>query len=160
MDRRCTFSNAVSMPDSLILVATDGSTAAKGAERAALDLAKATGDHILFVTVWRELRGDFGIPLSKLVPELADVPHEWAKETAAIAQSAAERAGVHAETEVRHGNPATEICAVATDRNPRMIVVGSHGWGILESMLLGSVTEGLVHHAPCPVLVVPGAEAD
>ena len=36
-----------------------------------------------------------------------------------------------------------------------MIVVGSHGWGAMYQLLLGSVSEGILHNSRCPILVVP-----
>ncbi len=48
----------------MILVATDGAEQALPATRVALDLASGTGDTVLFVTAWRELRADFGVPLA------------------------------------------------------------------------------------------------
>ncbi len=41
-----------------------------------------------------------------------------------------------------------------------LIVAGSHGHGAVYSILVGSVSEGLIRHASCPVLVVPAKKAD
>jgi nucleotide-binding universal stress UspA family protein len=71
--------------EQLILVGTDGSDSAKEATRVALELAAATGDGVVFVTAWRELRGDFGIPLHNLFPDLLDVEREWAQQTLSAA---------------------------------------------------------------------------
>lgn len=139
---------------STILVGTDGSTTARAATAVALDLAKASGDDVLFVTAWRELRGDFGIPLASL----ADLEREWAQTTLAAATADAEAAGVSATTLSRHGTPAEQICKVAREREPRLIVVGSRGWGPVDGVLFGSVSSGVLRNAPCPVLVVPATE--
>jgi nucleotide-binding universal stress UspA family protein len=53
-----------------------------------------------------------------------------------------------------------EICEVAREHDVQLIVVGSHGWGAARRLLSGSVSTGLVHTAPCPVLVVrPGEQS-
>jgi nucleotide-binding universal stress UspA family protein len=140
---------------STILVGTDGSAGARAATRVALELAKARGDDVLFVTAWRELRGDFYLPLAKLYPGLVEVEREWAQNMLARATAAAEAAGVEATTLSRHGGAADEICAVARERHARMIVIGSRGWGPIEGALFGSVSSAILNHAPCPVLAVP-----
>jgi nucleotide-binding universal stress UspA family protein len=145
---------------STILVGTDGSATSEGAIRVALELAQASGDEVVFVTGWRELRGDFGLPLARLFPDLAEVEREWAQSTLAAAAADAADAGVPATTLSRHGAPAEVICEVAREREPRLIVVGSRGWGPVDGVLFGSVSGGVLRHAPCPVLVVPAvAEA-
>jgi nucleotide-binding universal stress UspA family protein len=139
----------------VILVATDGSRTAEAAARLARELAAASGERLLFVTVWRELRGDFGIPLHHMIPSLLEIERDWAEGTLAAAAAEAEAAGIDVEAVSRRGEPVEEICAVARRHRPRMIVVGAHGWGRIEGALVGSVSTGVVHHAPCPVLVVP-----
>lgn len=53
------------------------------------------------------------------------------------------------------GNPATEILTQAEEHNMDMIILGSHGHGLLHKALLGSVSEAVIHHAKCNVLIVP-----
>jgi nucleotide-binding universal stress UspA family protein len=62
--------------------------------------------------------------------------------------------GRPAERRVVHGDPAIEICRVAEEGRFNLVVIGSHGSGFLKRVLLGSVSHHVLHHAPCPVLVV------
>lgn len=55
---------------------------------------------------------------------------------------------------VQIGTPLTEIVNAAKDWPADLIVIGSHGRGGVKRALLGSVAEGVMRHAPCPVLVV------
>ncbi len=52
------------------------------------------------------------------------------------------------------GTPHTEIVNAARDWPADLIVIGSHGRGGIKRALLGSVAEGVMRNAPCPVLVV------
>jgi nucleotide-binding universal stress UspA family protein len=52
------------------------------------------------------------------------------------------------------GSPAQAIVEEAENWGANLIVVGSHGYGFWERMLLGSVSNAVVHHAPCSVLIV------
>jgi nucleotide-binding universal stress UspA family protein len=52
------------------------------------------------------------------------------------------------------GQPAAEIVAAAEERGTDLVVVGARGLGLLGRFVLGSVSDRVVHHAPCPVLVV------
>ena len=61
---------------------------------------------------------------------------------------------VAVETRVVVGETVSEICQVATQEQADLIVIGSHGRTGLSHVLLGSVAERVVRHAPCPVLVV------
>jgi nucleotide-binding universal stress UspA family protein len=55
---------------------------------------------------------------------------------------------------IEAGDPAAVICTVARELAVDVIVIGSHGKGFLSRVLLGSVSEHVTRHAPCPVLVV------
>lgn len=63
--------------------------------------------------------------------------------------------GLNAEWEILTGSPGEEICRLAGNLNTDVIVMGRRGRSSLMEMLLGSVSRYVVHHAPCPVTVVP-----
>lgn len=69
--------------------------------------------------------------------------------------------GVAWTTHVQISDPVHAITQLATDVQANLIIVGTHGRKGLARFLLGSVAEGVVRHAPCPVLVVRplGSEA-
>ena len=73
-------------------------------------------------------------------------------------EETAEAEGVHCSTVAADGFAVEEICKKAAEYDAQLIVVGSHGWGAARRLLSGSVSTGLVHSAPCPVLVVRGRE--
>jgi nucleotide-binding universal stress UspA family protein len=66
----------------------------------------------------------------------------------------AKAAGIQAQFTQETGNPGLIICQVAQDWSADLVVVGSHGRKGLSEMLLGSVSNYVVHHAPCSVMVV------
>jgi nucleotide-binding universal stress UspA family protein len=57
-------------------------------------------------------------------------------------------------TELLEASPAEAIINVATTRKSDVIVMGSRGHGTLAGLLLGSTSQKVVAHAPCPVLIV------
>ena len=69
--------------------------------------------------------------------------------------------GLEVEEVIAHGDAASEIVRVASERGVDLIVISSHGRTGLGRLLFGSTTESVVRHAPCPVLVVkPPQERD
>jgi nucleotide-binding universal stress UspA family protein len=139
----------------MILIATDGSAAARDAEAIGLELAAARGDTAAFVCVWAPLRASFGVPVPELLDsEFVDAERAWADETLARAAAGAAAAGVDVETIVAKGPAVEGICETAARRGADMVVIGSHGWGAMMSLIFGSTTLGVLQHADCPVVVV------
>ncbi|PSN18447.1 universal stress protein [filamentous cyanobacterium CCP5] len=71
-------------------------------------------------------------------------------------QQAATEAGVQAEFTQASGSPGAMICNLARTWQAGLIIVGSHGRQGFEEALLGSVSNYVMHHANCSVLVVKG----
>ncbi|HKU58195.1 MAG TPA: universal stress protein [Gaiellaceae bacterium] len=140
-----------------ILLATDGSPSAADATLEALELAKALDATLIAVSVEHVTVPAYGyygyaeIHEDLLAAEKAHVLGVLA-ETARLAEDA----GVECETVARSGSVGGEICRLARERDVRMIVIGAHGWGAFHRLVFGSVSTGVMHDAPCPVLVVPG----
>jgi nucleotide-binding universal stress UspA family protein len=145
----------------VILIATDGSAPARAAEALGLELARARGTTPAFVCVWAPLRGSFGVPLPEVLdPQFLDTERTWAEETLAAAAGRAAAAGLEAETIIAKGPAVQGVCDTAERRRAGMIVIGSHGWGAMMSLIFGSTTLGVLQHAPCPVVVVRDDRAD
>lgn len=65
--------------------------------------------------------------------------------------------GIKAVPLLREGSPVPEILEVVREERGDLLVLGTHGRSGFERLLLGSVTEKLLHKAPCPVLTVPAS---
>ena len=78
----------------------------------------------------------------------------WEGLNAQMKDMAAGIAHVQVETRVSEGDPARTIVDTARQVAPVIIVIGNHGRTGLSRLLMGSVAEYVVRHAPCPVLTV------
>lgn len=142
-----------------VMLATDGSSTAEKATEAAIELARLLHTDLVVATVWTIPYPMVGLAPAPMRGDIANLGEDEAKKTATQAAARAEEAGVHARTLVLRGMPVEEICLAAENCGPRFLVIGSHGWGVVKRALFGSVSTGVLHHATCPVLVVPGAAA-
>ena len=94
-------------------------------------------------------------------PEEVPAIHSFQKEArtraeqALAAQTEKVAEGVAVDTELIEGNPLHELLAYATENHADLLVLGTHGHGVVASVLLGSVAEGIVRKAEIPALVVP-----
>ena len=142
-----------------ILLATDGSPSAARATEEATRFARATGWPLTIVTAWHIPATGFAYDPLIVVDDLVESVRASAKAALDTAAEAARAAGIEPETRLVEGAPADQICELAESRGATMIVIGSHGWGAVRRLLFGSVSWAVLHHAPCPVLVVRDGSA-
>jgi nucleotide-binding universal stress UspA family protein len=137
-----------------ILLATDGSEEAELAAGVAVELAKSTGSelHVVHVKL---------LPVTLPYPEVLGRREdlEWADREARElldeqVKKIEDAGGTVAGDHLREELPAEEIVAPAEELGANVIVVGSRDRGGIRRILTGSVSDQVVRHANCPVLVV------
>jgi len=136
-----------------ILIAIDESTFAAHAADVGADLASQLGAEIGFITVVdpAEARyaGDSGVSAG-----------EWLAFLKRDAKSllnafVARRTMTPPPLQfLEDGKPAAKIVDAATNWPADLIVMGTHGRNAVANVLLGSVAQGVLHHAPCPVMIL------
>ena len=139
-----------------ILLATDGSEEAELAALRAVELADATDSelHVVHVGVvpifLKSYPGTLGY-YDKLYEQIEEVSRELLrKQTWRVKAVGGTVAGAH----LRMGQVDLEIVALAEELQADLIVMGSRGLGGVRRALIGSVSDSVVRHAHCPVLVV------
>lgn len=136
----------------VILVAVDGSEHGQRAAKVAGDLARAVKASELHIVVAYE-----PVPGYVKEPNLSEAIANRTAEAQQILQKAQEALAIvpaQVKTEMIEGSIAETILAVANARKSDVIVMGSRGLGRIEGALLGSNSQKVVSHAPCPVLIV------
>jgi nucleotide-binding universal stress UspA family protein len=143
-----------------ILVATDFSELSAEAVDTAIGLAQEFGATLDLVHVAPELAIALPPPMDAVaVPfDPAAAMAEASKRTSAEQERIRAR-GVACESNVLAGRSDAEIVAHAEKTQADLIVIGTHGRGVIAHALLGSVAEKVVQHAHCPVLTVPQRRA-
>ena len=153
-------------PITTIIVPTDGSDGAKKAAAFAGELARATGAGIIVITVqdeqeiiqyaWGTGAHPTATPYAEMsveqIRKMLDerVRNKELPETVA-ALGELER---EPETLVEWGHPVGKICQIAKERDADLIVIGSHGRSGFAKIMIGSVSNAVANHAPCPVTIV------
>lgn len=85
---------------------------------------------------------------------IAKIFHEEHRELQEIADQM-RMAGMDTTALLLQGPTVETILKEASKLDADIIVVGSHGWGAMYQVLMGSVSKGILHKSECPVLVVP-----
>ena len=136
-------------PIRTVLVATDLVASSADATARAIDLAARLGARLLIVNVLEKRRLAGGGAHQRVDQARAERERLLMK----VVQDA-RGAGVTAEFLVWDGDPGSSIVAAAEAERADLVVVGTRGRGSAGRMLLGSVSDHVVRHATCPVLVV------
>jgi nucleotide-binding universal stress UspA family protein len=139
-----------------IIVGTDGSHDAHRALEWAMQEAAARYAPLTVVTVNEVPSGWTGNPM--ILP--------WDQPALEKARQAVEEAVAKAATQLGESQPASVTVRalngfaakelIEASRDADLLVVGSRGGGGFARLLLGSISDQMVHHAHCPVVVVPG----
>jgi nucleotide-binding universal stress UspA family protein len=137
-----------------ILIGVDGSGPSRHAARFALSLATQTGAKVTLLTV---LQAPEMIPVGALsgyvVTHPRAAPVDAQKVQDMLQGIAAEFPNIEKVSLVEVGSAADTVCDMAAHLKVDLIVLGSRGLGPGRRFLLGSVSDRVVHHAPCPVVV-------
>jgi nucleotide-binding universal stress UspA family protein len=133
-----------------IVVGVDGSEPSLKALAWAARQARLTGAKLQVVTTWEVSTGTGWVPVFPVDYD----PEVLARQTldAAVNETLGSDPGIALERVVKEGHAAPVLLAAARDAD--LLVVGSHGHGAFAGMLIGSVSEHLMRHAPCAVVVV------
>lgn len=141
---------------SRIVVGVDGSTTSDRALDWAVEDARRRGATIVVVHAWSMPRTDPYVPL-------ALDPGMFEEAGRSVLRAAVERIAAHpeappVETVLACESPTRALLEAAAGAD--LLVVGSHGRGGFSGMLLGSVSQHVLHHATVPVVVVRSGAPD
>jgi nucleotide-binding universal stress UspA family protein len=140
-------------PDGAVILGVDGSPASDAAIPLAFEEAAARGCELVAVHAWTDTV--FPVtPAGSFYPEL-----DWVSLAERAAATLTERLagwqdkypGVTVRHVVERDRPASALLEAA--KSAQLLVVGSRGRGGFAGLTLGSVSQAMIHHAPCPVLI-------
>ncbi len=143
-----------------VVVGVDGSECARAALSYAVEEAARRGARLRIVSAWHvpgvALSGGFGADLDQ---STFDALRAGAQEIVdgAVAEVHRLQPSLECEGEAIEGQASAALLEEAGGAG--LIVVGNRGRGGFASLMLGSVSQQVVHHAACPVVVVRGSRA-
>jgi nucleotide-binding universal stress UspA family protein len=138
-----------------ILVPTDFSESARHALTYAVSFAREYKAEIVLLHVVENLTVGyasdlFPVPMAEVFEEISGYAKIELGKLAAEVRSK----GAEVREQVIQGKPSAEILRIAREEAADMIVLGTHGKGLLDQALFGSTAERVLRKAPCPVLTV------
>jgi nucleotide-binding universal stress UspA family protein len=138
---------------SRILVPVDGSDNSYRALDAALLLSEKLGAKITVIHVMED------IPVSYVVSEklLREIVDAYKRENQLILSNCSEIAtkkGLVIQTKLLQGNPGSIILDFCEKEKYDIIIMGSRGMGKFKELVLGSVSNKVLHHSSCPVMII------
>lgn len=142
------------MSFSKILVPVDGSAGADKAVRFAADLAEATGSTLTFLHVYDAsavaIMGMSSLSGAEVDAAIERVSRSYLDQ----ARKLVDERRLEIRTAAKVGHAAEEIVEYAREDGADLIVMGSRGMTAFKGLLIGSVSDQVVHHSTCPVTVV------
>ena len=142
------------MSEPLIVVPLDCSELSESAVPYASAMAQATGAHLLLLTIWEEGERALITDLPDLAEDLFKRGEEHYEGYLAGVAKKVEAEGVEVEADVLLGDPTEEILRAIEQRDPRLLVMATHGRSGLSRWRYGSVASKLAREAPVPTMMV------
>jgi hypothetical protein len=131
-----------------IILATDGSKYSTAASESAIKYARAYGGKIIIISVV-DLTEEFHALAPQLVEQTVDNSNKMVNNL----KNKIQAENIEVETWVKEGNTDEKIVSLANEKNADIIFMGSHGRTGLNKLLMGSVTEKVIGHANCAVMI-------
>ncbi len=138
-----------------ILYPTDGSECSKRALKHVVEIAKKFNSKVYVLHAFPFIPEYIGSEYRQKIVAQSTLESERITQEAA---KVLEDEGIPYEIEILEGPAHKAILNVAEVRKVDLIIMGSRGVSALAGVLLGSVSQRVVTHAPCPVLIVRGEE--
>lgn len=146
-----------------ILVPIDGSPVSKKAAKYGIHLAQIENAKLILMHVVEDVKQGGAIGLQakygnvRLVEGFKKARTKAAEKWIDGIKSQANTAGIKSASEIISGDGTSEVGVItsyAKKNNIDLIVIGKKGHSKFRQLLVGSVSNGVINHAPCPVLVV------
>jgi len=132
-----------------VLALTDGSQNSRNSLRYAVEICHKFDAALHILSVIEDMPSYINLEVG--AEFMANI-QETIKNEVVTCSGYCETSGIKCTGELRHGIPYEEIVAYAEEIDADLIVMSTHGHTGLSHILLGSVAEKIVRHAPCPVL--------
>jgi nucleotide-binding universal stress UspA family protein len=147
-----------------ILVAIDDSELSRTVFEQAIEFAKANQSEIMLIYVLSMLDDIYpgspyvGMPQTawQIYQKKWEDREELARKKLNSLEQEATAAGVNTRFTLNYGDPGKMICSLAQTSNADLIIVGRRGLRGLSELMTGSVSNYILHHAPCNVLTIQG----
>jgi nucleotide-binding universal stress UspA family protein len=151
-----------------ILVPFDGSEHSRRALEAAIQISKSFNSKLMLLTVHHVTitpitSPELTIQAPVIVPDASAVEmtekaieatHNYDKRILAEAEAKVRSEKIEVETELIDGNAVEEIVRKSEEGKFDLIVMGARGLSTIKKLFIGSVSDGVIKKAPCPVLIV------
>lgn len=143
-------------PSGPVVLGVDGSLRSAAAVLRAFEEASLHGSELVAVHAWLD---PVPVQPGDVLPVVYDVAQVRAEEERLLAEAVAGCGERYPDVVVREElvRGPTRACLIERSAHARLLVVGTRGRGGFTGLLLGSVSQAALHHAECPVLVVPSA---
>jgi len=151
-----------------ILVPLDGSEHSGRALETAIQIAKNFNSKLVLITVHHAtitpvtspeltMQAPVIIPdasAAEMTDKAIEAAHKYDKRILAEAEAKVRSEKIEVETELREGNAVDEIVKKSEEGKFDLIIMGARGLSTIKKLFIGSVSDGVIKNASCPVLVV------